>query len=174
MLGGSVSLFESGIARFLKHGFHAADAICHTFPDQPFIHATMQAILLRCWLPAAAMRRRWAIGDRVVSGNCRGKGRGDGDRCGAGGACSQRWFLGGRCGGNPPAQGRAAGPTAPVWHSPWRRPAERRPPALSRLSGPEPPEGVCACRRPLTRSEGRGVRNTFARLGKGRELTMAE
>ena len=44
-------------------------------------------------------------------------------------------FGGGRCGGCPPAQGRAEGPTAHKGRQPLAAPAERRPPALSRLSG---------------------------------------
>ena len=66
-------------------------------------------------------------------GNCRGKGsggrgrgsgvkgQGSGD---SGRKTVRRWrggYWGGRCGGTPPAQGRAEGPTAQMDTHPWRR-----------------------------------------------------
>ena len=58
-------------------------------------------------------------GDRsgADGGNCRGQGIGAGKQCGGG----EAGIRGGRCGGCPPAQGRAEGPTAQIDTHPWRR-----------------------------------------------------
>ena len=53
-------------------------------------------------------------------GELQGKGE-RGERPKTGVALAGRVSFGGRCGGCPPAQGRAEGPTAQKGDSPWRR-----------------------------------------------------
>ena len=61
-------------------------------------------------------------------------------------------FGGGRCGGNPPAQGRAEGPTAQMDVRPLRR--LRSVTFDGANACPEPPEGVFARRRPTSKFGG--------------------
>ena len=67
-------------------------AIYIVWLNLPFITVTILAICLRVWLAAASLMEphSWAEGVRPM----------------------RHVFGGGRCGGCPPAQGRAVGPTA--------------------------------------------------------------
>ena len=83
-------------------------------------------------------------------GELQGKGE-RGERPKTGVALAGRVSFGGRCGGCPPAQGRAEGPTAQMGVSPWRRRVfaddSPEPPLAAKgaqRSGPEPPEGAQA------------------------------